>query len=50
MYKPKRSITTGANGVIKQSEFLEVTCRLLKALEKSRVLRESESVAIAVIA
>ena len=36
--KPKqllRPITTGANSVMKQSQFLEITCNLLKAQEKS---------------
>ena len=38
--KPKlllRPITTGANSAMNQSEFLAITCNLLKAREKSRV-------------
>ena len=38
--KPKsslRPITTGAHSEMNQSEFLEITCNLLKAREKSRV-------------
>ena len=38
--KPKqllRPITTGANNAMYQSEFLAITCNLLKAREKSRV-------------
>ena len=40
--KPKqllRPITMGANSVMNQSEFLAITCYLLKAREKSRVVR-----------
>ena len=39
--KPKqllRPITTGANSALNQSQFLAITCNLLKAREKSRVL------------
>ena len=37
-YQPKlRPITTGANSASNQSEFLTVTCNLLKAREKSQV-------------
>ena len=32
-----RPITTGANSAMNQSEFLAITCNLLKAREKSRV-------------
>ena len=38
--KPKqllRPITTGTNGAMNQSQFLAITCNLLKAQEKSRV-------------
>ena len=38
--KPKqllRPITTGANSAMNQSQFLAITCNLLKAQEKSRV-------------
>ena len=37
--KPKqllRSITTGANSAMNQSQFLTIICNLLKAREKSR--------------
>ena len=40
--KPKqllRPITTGANSAMNQSQFLAITCNLLKAREKSRVHR-----------
>ena len=38
--KPKQllgPITTGANSAMNQSQFLAITCNLLKAQEKSRV-------------